>query len=73
MYPFPPLPPPTNVGPAVGFFWPANNIDTFVKTMSFYQPTLVRGGRGGEKNRRYFNRKLVSYDVQRLCFCLVPK
>ena len=34
---FLPFPPPTNVRPATssGFLWPPNNIDTFVKTISF--------------------------------------
>ena len=63
-YPFPPLPPPTNVGSLVCIM-ATTRFHIFLYAISARQPTLQGGGRGGERMRLCIYQKFPLYPVKR--------
>ena len=63
-YPFPPLPPPTNVGSLVCIM-ATTRFHIFLYAISARQPTLQGGGRGGDRMRLGIYQKFPLYPVKR--------
>ena len=63
-YPFPPLPPPTNVGSRMCIM-ATTRFHIFLYAISARQPTLQGGGRGGERMRLCIYQKFPLYRVKR--------
>ena len=65
-YPFPPLPPPTNVGSLVCIMATTRfHVYIFLYAISARQPTLQGGGRGGDRMRLGIYQKFPLYPVKR--------
>ena len=62
-YPFPPLPPPTNVGSLVCIM-ATTRFHIFLYAISARQPTLQGGGRGGERMRLCIYQKFPLYPMK---------